>query len=164
MLLNVAPSSAPSMGATKNKKNKKLDMKFESEISTIRGLISRDDLPQAISLTKALLEKTTYCNEAILHSARYSEITKQIRLGVIDTSTASITKSQIRNSILELLSEIENYEIKNSTIKSQIKNKYWVYLGIAILIFVILLLFRNNTNITGIDGNNNDNNSIKIDK
>lgn len=137
-------------------------MKIDNEISAIRKLIRNDELPQAIVALNSFLDNSPQMNEVILHSAKYNDLAKQIRLGVIDSHSASIYKNQIRISILELLSEIETYENEVPKEKFTIRNKYWMYFFIATILIILIMIFSRNE-IIGIRGNNNDNNTINID-
>ena len=76
----------------------------------VRELIRTDDLPEALRLLQELLKNSPKLNEVLLQSARWSDISRQIRLGLVDFNQASLTKSQIRAGLLELLAEIETQE------------------------------------------------------
>lgn len=74
--------------------------------SQIESLISKDELSSAIQLLHQLLQDSPRLDEAILQSARLTEVKKQIRLGLINYEQANLTKNQIRAGLLELLEEI----------------------------------------------------------
>lgn len=76
-------------------------------LSNIRGLIARDELSQALEQLRFLLENSPKLDEAILQSARFYDIRKQIRLGVLSHSEANLTQNKIRAGLLELLREVE---------------------------------------------------------
>lgn len=76
----------------------------------VRELIRADDLPEALRLLQELLKNSPKLNEVLLQSARLSDISRQIRLGLIDFNQASLTKNQIRAGLLELIAEIETQE------------------------------------------------------
>lgn len=73
----------------------------------VQELIRTDDLPEAFHLLQELLKNSPKLNEVLLQSARWSDISRQIRLGLIDFNQASLTKSQIHAGLLGLLAEIE---------------------------------------------------------
>lgn len=76
-------------------------------LDSINDLISRDELGSAIQLLHDLLKDSPVLEEALLHSARYTDVMKQIRLGTIDYEQANITKNKIRYALLDLVREIE---------------------------------------------------------
>ena len=69
---------------------------INSFVETIGDLIGKDELAKAIQLLCALLKNSPKLDEAILQSARYNDVIKQIRLGTVDFEQANITKNQIR--------------------------------------------------------------------
>lgn len=73
----------------------------------IRDLIARDELKTALTQLRLLLENSPKMDEVILQSARFSDIRRQIRLGLVSDKEANLTQNQIRASLLELLQEIE---------------------------------------------------------
>lgn len=89
-------------------------------IENIRSLIAQDNFGQAIEYLNALLANTPQLDEAILQSARFHNIRRQIRLGLVNHSEANLTQNQIRAGLLDLLREIE---IKGETpaIREEIK-------------------------------------------
>lgn len=82
----------------------------KSFVEIIGDLIGKDDLALAIKNLYALLKDSPKLDEAILQSARYNDVIKQIRLGTIDFEQANITKNQIRYALLDLVREIEEQE------------------------------------------------------
>ncbi|MCB0575396.1 MAG: NB-ARC domain-containing protein, partial [Saprospiraceae bacterium] len=46
-------------------------------------------------------------NEALVQSARFEDIRRQIRLGLVSHAEANLTQNQIRAGLLDLLREIE---------------------------------------------------------
>jgi hypothetical protein len=82
-------------------------MKNLSFIRQIRDLIAHDDLSAALQQLCVLLENTPELDEAMLQSARYQDIRKQIRLGVVSHTVANLTQNQIRVGLLDLLNDLE---------------------------------------------------------
>jgi Effector-associated domain 11 len=74
---------------------------------TISNLISKDELEQAIGLLSKLLKNSPKLDEIILNSGRLSDLKKQIRMGVVDFSTANIERNRIRAALLSFAGEIE---------------------------------------------------------
>jgi predicted HTH transcriptional regulator len=85
---------------------------IKSFAEIIGDLIGKDELALAIQNLCALLKGSPKLDEAILQSARYNDVIKQIRLGIIDFEQANMTKNQIRYALLDLLREIEAQESK----------------------------------------------------
>ncbi|MEZ5041621.1 MAG: hypothetical protein R2828_17135 [Saprospiraceae bacterium] len=75
-------------------------------LTQVEDLIAKDELGSAIALLHQLLQDSPKLDEAILQSARLTEVKKQIRLGLINYEQANLTKNQIRAGLLELLEEI----------------------------------------------------------
>jgi Effector-associated domain 11 len=87
----------------------------------IGELIAKDDLPQAIDLLHKLLQKSPKLDEVILQSARFSDITRQIRMGTVNFEEANVTKNKIRYAILDLLRDIEENVELNDALKREIE-------------------------------------------
>jgi Effector-associated domain 11 len=82
--------------------------KFTDQIGE---LIAQNDLPKAISLLSELLKNSPKLDEIIIQSARFSDLSQQIRLGTVSFDDANITKNKIRFAILDLIRDIEmSYE------------------------------------------------------
>jgi predicted HTH transcriptional regulator len=79
-------------------------------LDNINALISRDEIGSAIQLLHDLLKDSPVLEETLLHSARYADVMKQIRLGTIDYEQATITKNQIRYALLDLVREIDAHK------------------------------------------------------
>lgn len=79
-------------------------------IAQIRDLIGRDELPAALTQLRLFLEKSPKLDEVLLHSGRFSDIRRQIRLGVVSHAEANLTQNQIRDGLLGLLREIETQD------------------------------------------------------
>ena len=73
----------------------------------IRNLIARDEFEAALTQLRQLLEHSPRLNEVILQTARFSDIRRQIRLGLVNHQEANLTQNQIRAGLLDLLQEIE---------------------------------------------------------
>ncbi len=89
-------------------------------LEKIADLIGKDDLEEAIRHLYMLLKDSPRLDEAILQSARYSNITKQIRLGLIDYERANITQNQIRTGLLDLLRDIETMQESIPEIRNEV--------------------------------------------
>lgn len=88
--------------------------------SHIRQLIADDALPEALQQLRNLLQNSPQLSEAILQAARLSDVSRQIRLGLINHQEANLTKNQIRAGLLDLLDDIELQDAKPA-IQEEIK-------------------------------------------
>lgn len=96
-------------------------MTFKDYSERIGNLIGKDDLKAAIWELNQLLKDSPQLNEAIVQSARYNEVMKQIRTGSISFEEANLTKNKIRLGILNLLEEIETQAASNEMLHSEIE-------------------------------------------
>jgi Effector-associated domain 11 len=62
----------------------------------IRDLISRDELPAALEQLLILLEHSPKLDEVLHQSGRFENIRKQIRLGLVSYSEATLTLNRGR--------------------------------------------------------------------
>lgn len=83
-------------------------MNTKSFLAEIRNLIANDELSAALQQLRDLLYNSPKLDEAIVQSARFQNIRKQIRVGTVSHAEANLTQNQIRAELLELLREIEN--------------------------------------------------------
>ena len=83
-------------------------MDVKSFIQNIRTLIANDDLSAAFQHLHKLLANSPKLDESIIQSARFHDIRRGIRLGIVSCAEANLTKSQIRDGLLDLLREIES--------------------------------------------------------
>ena len=90
-------------------------------IAHIRNLIGKDQFSEAIQQLSALLKDSPLLDQAVQQSARYNNVMKQIRLGLVDFESANIAQNQIRYGVLELLSEIEEQEQQAPAIKAEVE-------------------------------------------
>lgn len=96
-------------------------MTVENYCEQIGDLIGKNDLKTAIQEMHHLLKKSPKLDEAIIQSARYNDIIKQIRLGTVSFEEANQTKNQIRLGILNLLAEIEEQAEREEQVRSEIE-------------------------------------------
>ncbi|MFN0200106.1 MAG: hypothetical protein ACKVTZ_01215 [Bacteroidia bacterium] len=88
--------------------------------SQIRSLMEQDNLSTAISQLSTFLKESTLLDEAIQQSARYTDVMRQIRLGVVKLEDANVEKAKIRLAILDLLRIMEdNSETPNQQPKAE---------------------------------------------
>ena len=79
-------------------------------IAHIRNLIGKDQFSEAIQQLSALLKDSPLLDQAVQQSARYNNVMKRIRLGLVDFESANIAQNQICYGLLELLREIEDQQ------------------------------------------------------
>jgi len=87
-------------------------MTNKSYIKNIRNLIAQNELPAALKQLRLLLENSPKLDEALLQSARFHDIRRQIRLGVVSHAEENLTQNQIRTGLLDLLREVEEPILK----------------------------------------------------
>jgi len=85
-------------------------VKTKEFIAHLQQLIANDDLSAALRQLKAFFEESPKLNEVLLQSARYASIKEQIRLGTVHFEQANVEKNQIRQGLLELLSDLKERE------------------------------------------------------
>jgi predicted HTH transcriptional regulator len=73
----------------------------------IRELVGKNEMDAAIQMLHQLLKDSPKLDEAIVHSARHHDIMQQLRIGVIDSKQANLTKNQIRSGVLNLLNDLD---------------------------------------------------------
>ena len=77
-------------------------------IDHLLQLIARDELKTAIAELQALLQGSPAYDEAILQSARYNGLMKDIRTGTIDLERAEVKKNQLRYALTDMVRELED--------------------------------------------------------
>jgi len=90
-------------------------MTTKAYIKNIRNLIAKNELDEAIKQLRLLLENSPKLDEAILQSARFHDIRRQISLGLVNHAEATLTQNQIRAGLLDLLRDIEDSTAETST-------------------------------------------------
>lgn len=83
-------------------------MKSKTYTKQLRQLITNDDLLAAFQKLQELLEGTPLLKKALIQNARFTNLTHQIHSGTITYDNANVTQNQIRASLLDIISEIEN--------------------------------------------------------
>lgn len=83
--------------------------------------ISKDKIDEAISLLKACMADSPISAEIAIHSAKYSDLAKQIRLGTLSLEQTNIEKNKLRLALLDLAEELEK-EISKENPNGQIHN------------------------------------------
>ena len=89
-------------------------------IADIRDLIANDDFKTAIQQLSALLKNSPRLDEAVQQSARYNNVMRQIRLGLVDFEAANIAQNQIRQGLIDLLREIEEQGLNVPPINKEV--------------------------------------------
>jgi len=76
-------------------------------IDRLLQLIARDELKAAIAELQALLQGSPAYDQAIVQSARYNGLMKDIRSGAIDPERAAAQKNQLRYALTDMVRELE---------------------------------------------------------
>ncbi len=71
------------------------------------SLISEDRLPEVIQTLSQLLKDSPQLNDFILQSARYHDISRQIRNNTIDFEKANVEKNKIRMALMDIIYQME---------------------------------------------------------
>ena len=95
-------------------------MKSTQILEHLGKLIAGDKLKEAIKKMSDLLKGSPLANELIVQSARYSDVMRQIRLGVIEYENANITKNQIRLALVEMTGLIEEAATSQSALDEEV--------------------------------------------
>lgn len=82
-------------------------MDVKQYLNNLRNAIATDDLSAAFLQLRVLLSNSPLLDQALLQSARWHSIHRQIQLGSVSPLDARMTENQIRAALLELLREIE---------------------------------------------------------
>ena len=89
-------------------------------ISNLRKGIAEDQLDSVLKDLRVFLENSPKLDTAIIQSARFNQLKKQINLGIINKEDANIERNKLRVALLELLTEIEE-KAKISEISTEVK-------------------------------------------
>ena len=90
-------------------------------LDQVRQFIKKDELALAIDLLSQLLKNNPALDELILHSARYSRITEQIRQGIVDFEQANIIQNQISDALIDMVRDMETNLVGNVTAQQELK-------------------------------------------
>lgn len=85
----------------------------------IRTLVSKDQLKPAIEQLRQLLDNTPQLDEAMLLSARYNALMKDIRTGVLYQETEEVSKNKLRRTVLDLVSCVEEETEENPKLEQE---------------------------------------------
>ncbi|PHN07777.1 hypothetical protein [Flavilitoribacter nigricans] len=83
---------------------------MNSYLKSIRNHINQDQLAIALQKLGDLLENSPLLNEAILQTARFNDLRREIRLGTITKAEEKASKEKIQAGVLDLLCEIDELE------------------------------------------------------
>lgn len=80
---------------------------MNDKLNAIRQLIAKNDLQSAFALIKESYYGSKEFNDFILQESRFNEVRQFFNKGIIPFKESSLTTTQIKHSLLELVSEIE---------------------------------------------------------
>jgi hypothetical protein len=106
--------------------------KTTQSVQHIRDLIGKGEIESAISQLFTFLENNPKVNEAILQSARFSLLLKEIKGGTISYENKTLTQNQIIASLLTILDEIEKPAIESRKKRTK---KFMIFALIAFVLF-----------------------------
>jgi Asp-tRNA(Asn)/Glu-tRNA(Gln) amidotransferase B subunit len=95
-------------------------MDIKKHIEDISALVGSDNLKEAINLLQKLLKTSPKLDDAILQSARLTDLMRQIRNGTISFDDADISKNKIRLAILSLADEIEELVLSHKSLQDEL--------------------------------------------
>jgi len=93
-------------------------MKFKDLEKTIKNLVAKDEIAEAIDLLSAAFENHPIINDIILQSGRYHSLKKEQLKGTMDFDTIQTYLNQLRANILTFIQSQKN----NATFKETTKN------------------------------------------
>ena len=103
-----------------------INMTNDAYFKNIRNLIAQNELDEAIKQLQLLLKNSPKLDETILQSARFHDIRRQIRLGLVSHAEANLTQNQIHVGLLDLLREIEEQSEK-PTMKQEMERAISIF-------------------------------------
>ncbi len=77
-------------------------------IDRLLQLIAKDELKAVLAELQNLLRGSPAYDKAILQSARYNGLMKDIRTGTIDLERAEVQKNQLRYALTDMVRELED--------------------------------------------------------
>ena len=93
-------------------------MKLKDLEKTIKNLVAKDEIAEAIDLLSAAFENHPIINDIILQSGRYHSLKKEQLKGTIDFDTIQTYLNQLRANILTFIQSQKN----NATFKKPTNN------------------------------------------
>lgn len=93
--------------------------KLEAFTENLRHLVAKDGLKTAITQLRQFLDKTPQLDEAIILSARYNRLMKDIRMGVLYQETEEVSKNKLRRAVLDLVSSLEEEAEENPELTTE---------------------------------------------
>ena len=87
----------------------------------ILQMIAKNQMPEAIKAIHQLLKGSPLFDEAILHSARYSDVMKSIRMGIVDENQANLEKNKIRYALMDMLRELEETTEQDRSLQTEVE-------------------------------------------
>ncbi|MBL7782697.1 MAG: hypothetical protein JNM22_15825 [Saprospiraceae bacterium] len=82
-------------------------MSSKDFFASIRELLARNNVAEALVQMRIFLEKTPHLNDILQQSGRLENIRQQSNLGLVSLEEATLEQNRIRYGVLELLADIE---------------------------------------------------------
>jgi len=94
-------------------------MKSKKLFAEIGEMIGKDDLEGAIKKLSTIMKQSEQLDDIIVQSARYNDVMKQIRDGVIDFQQSQVTKNQIRYALMDITREFETAVLDKPALEAE---------------------------------------------
>lgn len=97
-------------------------MKISEYSEKIGELIGKDELDVALIELRTLLKGSPKLKTAIIHTAQYNDLMRQMDIGVVSDEKLALSKNKIRLGILNLLAEIEGKFLESEVIQTEVQD------------------------------------------
>lgn len=121
-------------------------MENNSNIESIRSLLSQGDTGKAVQLLIALLEKDTRFKDNLLRTLRVAEANfnaarQQELKGILPFQEAQREYSKINDTLLAVLDDFEAGRVPNVAVPGGVGNRKWLWAGIGAALLLGALAF-----------------------
>lgn len=121
-------------------------------VNKTMNLVAQNNLKEALKTTQQLLKGSPLFSEVIVHSSRYNDVMKAIRLGTIHPEDANIEKNKLRFALLDILNELSENTQTNPTLATEVET--FLQERTASTSNSLSIEGNNNTVIQGVTGSN----------
>lgn len=94
-------------------------MRSKELLAEVGDLIGKDNLNEAIKKLSTIMKQSKQLDQVIIQSARYNDVMKQIRDGIIDYEQSQVTKNQIRFALLDITREFEEMILNKPELEAE---------------------------------------------
>ena len=89
-------------------------------VDQLHQLIAKDQLSTVLNELQALLKGSPAFDEAVLQSARYQGLMKDIRTGKLDVQTAELRRNHLRYALIDMVRELEEQLPELPTLQEEV--------------------------------------------